>query len=105
MVGSSVVGSSVVGSSVVGSSVVGSSVVGSSVVGSSVVDSSVVGSVDGGAVVNSAGTIKYINFVIINENISYSLRFGIGGGDKEKGGGGLHILHGSGVVGPGVVAS
>ena len=88
----------------VGSSVVGSSVVGSSVVGSSVVGTSVVGSVDGGAVVNSAGTIKYINFVI-NENILYSLRFGIGGGDKEKGGGGLHILHGSGVVGPGVVAS
>ena len=76
--------------------------VGSSVVGSSVVGSSVVGSVDGGAVVNSAGTIKYINFVI---NILYSLRFGIGGGDKEKGGGGLHILHGSGVVGKGGVGS
>ena len=85
----------------VGSSVVGSSVVGSRVVGSSVVGTSVVGSVDGGAVVNSAGTIKYINFVI-NENILYSLRFGIGGGDKEKGGG-LHFLHGSGVVGPTVV--
>ena len=45
----------------VGSSVVGSSVVGSSVVGSSVVGSSVVDSVDGGAVVNSAGTIKLMN--------------------------------------------